>query len=58
MEKVILETEKEKFLNIDYSKAIEISVNEFFNGRNTKINGKNFDIMNYGNYKEKLVMEN
>lgn len=56
MEKVQIEIEKNKFLNTNFDNAIEIAVNEYFkNGKCLRINGKEFDIMEFGNWKSKLV---
>ena len=57
MSSVNVEIEKNKFVNMDYSQAIEIAVNEYFKGNIVKLNGKDFDVMSYGNYKDKLLME-
>ena len=54
---VTIEIEKNKFLKCSIDNAIEIAVNEYFRGNIIKINNKNFDIMQYGNYKEKLLAE-
>ena len=36
-------------------KAVELCKEEYFKGNNkTKINGRKFDIFNFGNFKEKL----
>lgn len=56
--KVMVEIEKNKFLEMDTDKAIEFAVTEYFcNNRIVKINNQNFDIMNFGNYKMKLQMQ-
>lgn len=56
MEKVQIEIEKNKFLNTNLDNAIEIAVNEYFkNGKSLRINGKEFDIMEFGNWESKLV---
>lgn len=56
--KVMVEIEKNKFLEMDTDKAIEYAVTEYFcNNRIVKINNQNFDIMNFGNYKMKLEMQ-
>lgn len=56
--KVMVEIEKNKFLEMDTDKAIEYAVTEYFcNNRIVKINNQNFDIMNFGNYKMKLQMQ-
>lgn len=56
--KVMVEIEKNKFLEMDTDKAIEFAVQEYFgNNRIVKINNQNFDIMNFGNYKMKLQMQ-
>lgn len=57
MENIVnVEIEKNKFVNMKYSKAIELATSEYFKGNAVNINGKQFDIMNYGNYKQKLLM--
>lgn len=55
---VEVEIEKNKFLIIEEDKAIELAIQEYYKGNQVKINNKKFDIFNFGNYKEKLVMEN
>ena len=50
---VILEIEKDKFINTDINNAIEIATTEYFKGNTTKINGKIFDVFNFGNYEPK-----
>ena len=36
-------------------KAVELGTEEYFKGNNkTKINGRKFDIFNFGDFKEKL----
>lgn len=56
--KVMVEIEKNKFLEMDTDKAIEYAVNEYFtNNRIVKLNNKDFDIMNYGNYNYKLKLQ-
>ena len=55
--KTMVEVEKNKFLEMDTEKAIEYAVTEYFcNNRIVKLNNKDFDIMNYGNYKAKLQL--
>lgn len=55
--KTMVEIEKNKFLEMDTEKAIEYAVTEYFcNNRIVKLNNKDFDIMNYGNYKAKLQL--
>lgn len=55
---VEIEIEKNKFLVIEEEKAIELAIQEYYKGNQVKINNRKFDIFNFGNYKEKLVMEN
>lgn len=55
---VEVEIEKNKFLIIEEDKAIELAIQEYYKGNQAKINNRKFDIFNFGNYKEKLVMEN
>lgn len=55
---VEIEIEKNKFLIIEEDKAIELAIQEYYKGNQVKINNRKFDIFNFGNYKEKLVMEN
>lgn len=59
MENIVeVEIEKNKFLAMEESKAIEFAVQEYFgNNRIVKINNKSFDIFNFGNYKMKLEMQ-
>lgn len=55
--KIMVEVEKNKFLEMDTEKAIEFAVTEYFcNNRIIKLNNKDFDIMNYGNYRIKQQM--
>lgn len=55
--KTMVEVEKNKFLEMETEKAIEYAVTEYFcNNRIVKLNNKDFDIMNYGNYKAKLQL--
>ncbi len=55
---VEIEIEKNKFLVIEEDKAIELAIQEYYKGNQVKINNRKFDVFNFGNYKEKLVMEN
>ena len=55
---VEVEIEKNKFLIIEEDRAIELAIQEYYKGNQVKINNRKFDIFNFGNYKEKLVMEN
>ena len=59
MENIVeVEIEKNKFLAMKESKAIEFAVQEYFgNNRIVKINNKPFDIFNFGNYKMKLEIQ-
>ena len=59
MENIVeVEIEKNKFLAMEESKAIEFAVQECFgNNRIVKINNKPFDIFNFGNYKMKLEIQ-
>ena len=59
MENIVkVEIEKNKFLAMEESKAIEFAVQEYFgNNKIVKINNKPFDIFNFGNYKMKLEMQ-
>lgn len=59
MENIVeIEIEKNKFLAMEESKAIEFAVQEYFcNNRIVKINNQPFDIFNFGNYKMKLEMQ-
>lgn len=59
MENIVeVEIEKNKFLAMEKSKAIEFAVQEYFgNNRIVKINNKPFDIFNFGNYKMKLEIQ-
>ena len=58
MEEVQIEIEKNQFLNTNFDNAIEIAVNEYFKtGKCLKINGRKFDIMQYGNWQSKLVID-
>ena len=59
MENIVeVEIEKNKFLAMEESKAIEFAVQEYFgNNRIVKINNKSFDIFNFGNYKMKLEIQ-
>ncbi|MGM9544099.1 MAG: hypothetical protein ACI3T9_03880 [Romboutsia timonensis] len=59
MENIVeVEIEKNKFLVMEESKAIEFAVQEYFgNNKIVKINNKPFDIFNFGNYKMKLEMQ-
>ena len=52
MENIVeVEIEKNKFLAMEESKAIEFAVQEYFgNNRIVKINNKPFDIFNFGNF--------
>ena len=59
MENIVkVEIEKDKFLAMEESKAIEFAVQEYFgNNKIVKINNKPFDIFNFGNYKMKLEIQ-
>lgn len=59
MENIVkVEIEKNRFLAMEESKAIEFAVQEYFgNNRIVKINNKPFDIFNFGNYKMKLEIQ-
>lgn len=47
---VEVEINKKLIIIMEKEKALEFAVNEYFtNGRSVKINGKIFDILNYGN---------
>lgn len=57
--KIMVEIEKDKFLEMDNEKAIEYAVREYFeNNKIVKLNNKNFDIFDFGNWQEKLSLEN
>lgn len=46
---------KKTMIILEEEKAVEFCTQEYFKGNtNLKINGKEFDIFNFGNYKEKL----
>ena len=47
---VEIEINKKNIIVIEESKAIEFCTNEYFKGNKTKINGKIFDIMQFGNF--------
>lgn len=56
--KIMVEIENNKFLEMENEKAIEYAVREYFeNNRIVKLNNKDFDIFNFGNWKIKLNME-
>ena len=56
--KIMVEIENNKFLEMENEKAIEYAVREYFeNNRIVKLNNKDFDIFNFGNWKYKLNME-
>lgn len=59
MENIVeVEIEKNKFLAMEESQAIEFAVQEYFgNNKIVKINNKPFDIFNFGNYKMKLEIQ-
>ena len=45
---VMVELEKNLFMEMEKDKAIEFACNEYFNGNIVKLNGKEFDVMQYG----------
>lgn len=57
--KTMVEIENNKFLEMDSDQAIEFAVRQYFeNNRIIRLNNKKFDIFDFGNWQEKLVIDN
>lgn len=53
---VEIELNKNSIIILEEEKAVEFCTQEYFKGNdNLKINGRRFDIFNFGNFKEKLL---
>lgn len=47
---VEIEINKNDIIVLEEGKAIDFCTNEYFKGNKTRINGKIFDIFNFGNF--------
>lgn len=57
--KTMVEIENNKFLEMDNDQAIEYAVRQYFeNNKIVKLNNKNFDIFDFGNWRQKLIIDN
>jgi hypothetical protein len=56
MNRVNVEVEKGKFLELNEEQAIELATKMYFENKQVKINNKIFDVMNYGNYRVKAEL--